>query len=65
MKQIQRMYIKEKSKNQEEKTYVVNRSFNASKGGKTPRGTKIVDSRLKKDERNNKRKAKKPKKGTK
>ena len=57
------MYIKEKSKDKEEKTYVVNKSFNASKGGKAPRGTKIVDSRLKKDNRNGKIKAKKQKKG--
>lgn len=49
MKQIQKMYAKEKSKHKEEKTYVVNRSFNASKGGKVGRNTKLVDSRLKKD----------------
>lgn len=40
---------------------MVNRRFNASKGGKAPRGTKIVDARLKKDNRNLKRKAKKNK----
>lgn len=43
------MYSKEKAKHKEEKTYVVNRSFNAAKGGKVGRGTKLVDSRLKKD----------------
>lgn len=43
------MYVKEKSKHKEEKSYVVNRNFNASKGGKAPRGVKLVDSRLKKD----------------
>lgn len=30
MRQIQRMYTKEKAKHKEEKTYVVNRSFNTS-----------------------------------
>lgn len=49
MKQIQKMYAKEKAKHKEEKTYVVNRAFNASKGGKVGRNTKLVDARLKKD----------------
>ena len=52
MKQIMRMYSKEKEKQKEEKKYVVNRSFNAAKGGKTPRNVKMVDSRMKKDLRN-------------
>lgn len=43
------MYAKEKAKHKEEKTYIVNRAFNASKGGKVGRNTKLVDARLKKD----------------
>ena len=43
------MYAKEKSKHKEEKTYIVNKSFKTSQGGKTSRNVKVVDSRLKKD----------------
>jgi hypothetical protein len=57
------MYKKEKDKHKEEKTYIVNRSFNNSGGKKTGRGIKVVDARLRKDERNNKRNAKKNKNG--
>lgn len=49
MRQIQKMYAKEKSKHKEEKKYVVNRSFNSVQGRKSGRGTKMVDSRLKAD----------------
>lgn len=63
MRQIQKMYKKEKDKHKEEKTYIVNRSFNNSGGKKTGRGIKVVDARLRKDERNNKRLAKKNKNG--
>lgn len=49
MKQIQKMYIKEKSKHKEEKNYVVNRTFSSVQGRKAGRGTKMVDSRLKAD----------------
>jgi len=58
MRQIQKIYKKERDKHKEEKTYIVNRSFNNSGGKKTGRGVKVVDARLRKDERNNKRKAK-------
>ena len=43
------MYRKEKEKHKEEKTYIVNRSFNSSMGKKTARGVKVVDKRLRKD----------------
>jgi len=49
MRQIQKMYAKEKTKHVEEKTYVVNRTFNSAQGRKVGRGTKMVDGRLKKD----------------
>jgi hypothetical protein len=55
MKQIQKMYAKEKQKQKESKSYVVNKAFNASKGGKVGRNTKLVDSRLRKDVRNAKK----------
>lgn len=61
MKQIQKMYRKEKEKHKEEKTYIVNRSFSNSGGKKTGRGVKVVDARLRKDQRNDKFKAKKNK----
>lgn len=54
MRQIQKMYTKEKAKHQEEKNYVVNRSFNSAQGRKTGRGTKMVDARLRKDMRKEK-----------
>lgn len=62
MKQIQKLYSKEKSKNKEEKNYVVSRNFNNVGGRKTPRNTKAVDARMKKDRRATKAKAKKEKK---
>ena len=59
MKQIQKLYKKEKTKHQEEKTYVVNRTFKSSQGLKSGRNVKMVDSRMKKDMRNEKFRAKK------
>ncbi len=53
------MYAKEKAKQKESKTYVVNKAFNASKGGKVARNVKVVDARMRKDLRNTKSKAKK------
>jgi len=54
MKQIQKLYKKEKAKHKEEKTYVVNRTFKSSQGLKSGRNVKMVDSRMKKDQRNEK-----------
>lgn len=53
------MYNKEKSKHKEEKSYVVNRSFNTSMGKKAGRNVKMVDARLRADTRNAKLKKKK------
>ena len=52
MRQIEKLYKKEKYKQDkdEEKKYVVNKSFNHHTGKtKTPRGVKMVDGRMKKD----------------
>ena len=54
MKQIQRLYAKEKAKHKENKTYVVSRNFISPQGAGFARGTKVVDPRLKKDNRNKK-----------
>jgi hypothetical protein len=62
MKQIQKLYKKEKEKHKEEKSYVVNRSFNTTQGKKAGRNVKMVDSRMKKDMRAQKLRAKKGKK---
>lgn len=62
MRQIQKLYKKEKAKNKEEKSYVVSRNFNNVGGGKTPRNVKAVDRRMKKDRRATKAKAKREKK---
>ena len=62
------MYATEKKKHVEEKTYVVNKSFNSTQGRKAGRGTKMVDGRLKKDmwkEKKAKKSTKSAKKGTK
>lgn len=59
MKQIQKLYAKEKSKHKEEKSYVVNQKFASSAGKKGGRLIKNVDSRLKKDGRNKKNSGKK------
>ncbi len=63
MKQIQRLYKKEKAKHKEEKKYVVSRNFNNIGSNKTPRGTKAVDKRMKKDRRMEKARMKRDKKG--
>lgn len=52
------MYTKEKAKHKEEKTYVVNRTFNSSQGKKAARNVKMVDSRMRADTRNSKIKSK-------
>ena len=49
------MYTKEKAKHKEEKSYVVNRSFNTARGKKAGRNVKMVDSRLRADTRNAKK----------
>lgn len=57
------MYTKEKAKHKEEKSYVVNRAFNSSKGKKTARGVKMVDARMRADTRNSKIKNRRAKHG--
>jgi len=52
------MYTKEKKKHEEEKNYVVNRTFNSSQGKKVGRGVKMVDARMRADTRNTKIKKK-------
>lgn len=51
MRQIQKLYSKEKAKFKEEKKYVVNRTGNSSMNSRVPRGTKMVDSRMRKETR--------------
>lgn len=58
MRQIQKLYKKEKQKHKEEKAYVVNRSFNSSMGKKAGRNVKMVDARMRADTRNQKMKKK-------
>ena len=58
MRQIQKLYNKEKAKHKESKTYVVNRNFNTAMGRKAGRNVKMVDSRLRADMRNQKIKKK-------
>ena len=53
------MYRKEKEKHKEEKKYIVNRSFSTVMGAKQGRGIKMVDRRMRKDQRNEKFRAKK------
>ena len=60
MRQIEKLYKKEKFKQIEEKKYVVNKTFNHHSGKtKVPRNMKLVDSRMKKDTKIQKQKAKK------
>ena len=54
MKQIQKLYRKEKDKHKEVKNYVVNRSFSSSGPKKGGRLIKNVDARMRKDMRNDK-----------
>ena len=63
MKQIQKMYRKEKEKHKETKSYVVNRTFQSGGPKKGGRLIKNVDRRMRKDERNNKFRAKSKKGG--
>jgi len=63
MKQIQKLYRKEKDKHQESKSYVVTRAFQSSGPKKGGRLTKNVDARMRKDLRNDKYRAKGKKKG--
>lgn len=49
MKQIQKMYSKEKSKHTDKKEYVFNKKFSSVQGRKAGRNVKMVDPRLKKD----------------
>jgi AdoMet-dependent rRNA methyltransferase SPB1 len=51
MRQIQKLYKKEKAKNKEEKNYVVSRNFSNVGGQKVGRNVKAVDKRMKKDRR--------------
>ena len=59
MRQIQKLYRKEKDKHKETKTYVVNRTFSNSGTRKTGHNVKVVDARMRKDTRNDKFKARK------
>ena len=59
MRQIQKLYRKEKNKHKEEKQYVVNKRVNSTMGKKVPRNVKMVDSRLRADTRNQRIKKKK------
>lgn len=52
MRQIQKMYTKEKAKHKEEKSYVVNRRVTSTMGAKVGRNVKVVDSRMRADTRN-------------
>ena len=61
MKQIQKLYRKEKDKHKETTSYVVNRTFQSSGPKKGGRLVKNVDSRMRKDARNDKFKARKNK----
>ena len=63
MKQIQKMYRKEKEKHKETKSYVVNRSFQAAGPKKGGRLIKNVDRRMRKDERNDRFRSKSKKGG--
>mmetsp|Transcript_11547 Transcript_11547/g.10002 ORF Transcript_11547/g.10002 Transcript_11547/m.10002 type:complete len:144 (+) Transcript_11547:961-1392(+) len=60
MKEIQKMYKKVLRTKKKDKKYIVSKSFSAKKSGgkKAGRDTRIVDSRLKKDKRADKRNAK-------
>lgn len=58
MRQIQKMYTKEKAKHKEEKSYVVNRRATSTMGTKVGRNVKMVDSRMRADTRNQKNKKK-------
>ena len=61
MRQIQKLYRKEKDKHKEETKYVVNRTFQTAGPKKGGRLIKNVDKRMRKDERNPKFREKKNK----
>lgn len=63
MRQIQKLYKTEKSKQKEEKKYVVSKNFSHIGKAKVPRHMKVVDKRMKKDIKMAREKAKKAKKG--
>ena len=54
MRQIKQLYNKEKEKHKEEKSYVVNRTHSTAMGKKSGRLVKMVDARLRADNRNKK-----------
>lgn len=58
MRQIEKLYKKEKSKMKETKSYVVNRSFRNVGKAKQGRNVKFVDKRMKKETRAKKRQEK-------
>lgn len=58
MRQIKQLYNKEKEKHKEEKSYVVNRTHSTAMGKKAGRNVKMVDARLRADNRNKKMKKK-------
>jgi hypothetical protein len=62
MRQIQKLYRKEKSKLKEEKKYIVTKNVHQASKGKTARNVKVVDKRMRKDLKINKAKVKKAKK---
>lgn len=62
VKQIEKLYKKELSKNKEKKKYIVSRSFKV-KHGKSGRNVRFVDKRLKKDKRAQKAMNKRKNKG--
>lgn len=62
MRQIQKLYKKEKAKQKEDKQYVVSKNFSNVGKSKIPRHMKVVDKRMRKDLKHNKAKAKKEKK---
>ena len=59
MKQIQKLYRKEKEKHKETKSYVVNRAFQSAGPKKGGRLIKNVDRRMRKDQRNDRFRSKK------
>jgi AdoMet-dependent rRNA methyltransferase SPB1 len=58
MRQIKKLYSKEKAKHKEEKSYVVNRTSSSTMNMKAGRNVKMVDARMRADNRNKKMKKK-------
>jgi len=65
MRQIEKLYKKEKSKQKEEKKYVVTRNIHQSGKVRVARGVKMVDSRMRKDLKRDQAKSRANKKGKK